>query len=412
VPPTRRFGLGGLPREVAVLGAVAFCVALGFGIVATSLSLFAKSFGVSNLWAGSVIAVFAAFRFLAAPGAGWLVNRTGERLVLASGIAIVAASSLVAGLSQSFWQLFVLRGLGGVGSAMFTVSASALLLRVVEPQQRGRATSVYQAGFLIGGITGPLFGTLLTSISLRLPFFVYTATLVAAGLIGLVFLSQSQLRAREQRVGTTHAPTSLHQAVRSRAYLAAVINNFATGWGLFGLRMSLLPLFVTAGLGLGVRWVGIGLLVSALTQGLLLAPAGWFSDTRGRRPALLSGAALLTVSFLLLGTMETQVSYLLSMAVFGMGSALLGTTSTAVVGDVIGGRGGAPISVFQMASDAGAVIGPLVAGYLSDIASYSFAFLVTAAIAGFGVVAAAVMPETLRPQVPERAATVDGQPTS
>ena len=406
-----RFSLGGLPREVAVLGAVAFCVALGFGIVATSLSLFAKSFGVSNLWAGSVIAVFAAFRFLAAPGAGWLVNRTGERLVLSGGIAIVAVSSLFAGLSQSFWQLFVLRGLGGVGSAMFTVSAAALLLRVVEPQQRARASSVFQAGFLVGGITGPLFGALLTSISLRLPFFVYTATLVAAGLIGLVFLSQSRLRAREEQVGTTHAPTPLREAVRSRAYLAAVINNFATGWGLFGLRMSLLPLFVTAGLGLGPGWVGIGLLVSALTQGVLLAPAGWFSDSRGRRPALLSGAVLLTLSFLLLATMETQWFYLLSMAVFGMGSALLGTTSVAVVGDVIGGRGGTPISVFQMASDAGAVVGPLVAGYLSDVASYSFAFAVTAAIAGLGALAAALMPETLK-LTAAAPRTVDGQPTS
>jgi MFS family permease len=193
-----------------------------------------------------------------------------------------------------------------------------------------------------------------------------------------------------------HTPTSLRDAVRSRAYIAAVINNFSTGWALFGLRMSLLPLFVTEGLGLGASWVGIGFLVSALTQGLLLAPAGWFSDSRGRRPALLSGALLLTVSFVILATSETQVTYLLSMALFGMGSALLGTTSVAVVGDVIGGRGGTPISVFQMASDAGGVSGPLIAGYLTDVTSYSFAFLVTAGIAGVGAVFAALMPETLK----------------
>jgi len=94
-----------------------------------------------------------------------------------------------------------------------------------------------------------------------------------------------------------------------------------------------------------------------------------------------------------------------------MGSALLGTTSVAVVGDVIGGRGGTPISVFQMASDAGAVVGPLVAGYLSDVASYSFAFAVTAAIAGLGALAAALMPETLK-LTAAAPRTVDGQPTS
>jgi MFS family permease len=102
------------------------------------------------------------------------------------------------------------------------------------------------------------------------------------------------------------------------------------------------------------------------------------------------------VSFIILASSETQAAYLLSMALFGMGSALLGTTSVAVVGDVIGGRGGTPISVFQMASDAGGVSGPLIAGYLTDITSYSFAFLVTAGIAGVGAVFAALMPETLK----------------
>ena len=46
----------------------------------------------------------------------------------------------------------VLRGIGGLGSAMFTVSALALLLRVAAPEQRGRAAAVWQGGFLLGGI--------------------------------------------------------------------------------------------------------------------------------------------------------------------------------------------------------------------------------------------------------------------
>lgn len=396
--PQGRFArfLGGQPREVWVLSAVAFAVALGFGIVAPAIVLFAKSFGVSDFLAGTVISVFALMRFASAPAAGWLVNRTGERIILATGIAIVAASSLVAGFSQDIGQLIVLRGAGGVGSAMFTVSAAALLLRVVEPRQRARATGAYQAGFLIGGITGPLFGGLLTAISLRLPFFVYAATLVLAGTIGLVFLSGSRLRQREERVGTLEPPTPLLVAMRSRSYLAATFNNFATGWGLFGLRMSLLPLFVVEGLGLGAGWVGLGLFVSTITQGVSLAFAGRLADVRGRRPALTLGAGLVCVSFVVLATVEAPPFYLLAMATFGVGSAFLGTSSTAVVGDVIGGRGGTAISTFQMASDLGAFLGPLAAGAISDAASFATAFAVTAVVAGIGTVLAGTMPETLR----------------
>ncbi|MFZ0324754.1 MAG: MFS transporter, partial [Actinomycetes bacterium] len=329
--------------------------------------------------------------------------------VLATGMGIVATSSALAGLAGSFWQLLILRGAGGIGSAMFSVSAAALLLRVVEPQQRARASGAFQSGFLIGGITGPLFGGLLTGISYRLPFFVYAATLLMAGAIGLIFLSGTRLHEREERAGTLEPPTPLRTALRSRAYIAAVVNNFSTGWGLFGLRMSLLPLFVVEGLGLGPSWVGVGLLVSTLAQGLMLIPAGRLADLRGRRPALTLGAVMVTSSFVLLAAIEQPWAYLSAMAMFGVGSAFLGTSSVAVVGDVIGGRGGLAISTFQMSSDLGAVVGPLVGGLLSDVSSYSLAFAATAGVAGVGAALAATMPETLRR--PDHTANVDSVDT-
>ena len=139
--------------------AVAFAVALGFGIVAPVIPLFAREFGVGNAAAGAVVSAFALMMTSALAG-GRLVERFGERAVLAAGLAIVAVSSVLAGLAQSYPQLLVLRGVGGVGSAMFTVSAVSLLLRIVRSDQRGRASAWFQGGFLAGGVTGPAFGGL------------------------------------------------------------------------------------------------------------------------------------------------------------------------------------------------------------------------------------------------------------
>ena len=166
---------GNLPREVTVLTAVAFAVAVGFGVVAPAIPVFARDFGVGRTAAGAVISAFAFMRLVSALASGRLVNRVGERVVLATGIGIVAVSSALAGLSQSYTQLLLLRGVGGVGSAMFTVSAISLLLRVVDADQRGRAMSMWQTGFLLGAIAGPAIGGPLTDISLRAPFFVYAA---------------------------------------------------------------------------------------------------------------------------------------------------------------------------------------------------------------------------------------------
>jgi DHA1 family multidrug resistance protein-like MFS transporter len=388
---------GSLPPEVAVLTAVAFSVALGFGIVAPAIPLFAKDFGVTNFAAGAVISVFALVRFASAPLAGRFVNRFGERLVLATGIGIVGVSSLLAGFSGNYAQLIVLRGIGGFGSAMFTVSSFALLLRVVAPDQRGRAAGTYQTGFLLGAIAGPAFGGPLTAWSLRAPFFVYATTLLVAGTLATVFLAHTALREHEEIAGTAdQAPTPLGTALRSSAYRAAVANNFAVGWAIFGVRSSLIPLFVVEGLRLGPSWTGAGLVLSAAVQGLVLIPAGRLVDTRGRRPYLRAGAAFSLAAGVTMAVAGGAPLFLAGMALYGTGSALLGVSSAAVVGDVIGGRGGTPVAAFQMASDAGAFLGPLVAGALADAASFEVAFLATAAVSGLAFLATLPMPETQR----------------
>jgi MFS family permease len=219
--------------------------------------------------------------------------------------------------------------------------------------------------------------------------------------VATVFLARAALRKREvdgAPAATDHAPTPLVTALRSSAYRAAVANNFSVGWAIFGVRSSLIPLFVVEGLRLGPSWTGAGLVLSAVVQGLVLVPAGRLVDTRGRRPFLRAGAAFALAASVTMALAGGAPLFMVAMAMYGVGSAMLGVSSAAVVGDVIGGRGGTPVAAFQMASDAGAFIGPLVAGLLADAASFEVAFLATAAVAGLALVMTLVMPETARPQ--------------
>lgn len=402
--------LADLPREVAVLATIAFFVALGFGILIPSLPIFASTFGVNAFQAGMVISVFALVRFATSPLSGYLANRLGERIVLSSGLLIVALSSLVAGFSQSYLQLLLLRGAGGLGSSMFTVSAMALLLRVTTSQQRGRASSAFQGGFLFGGVAGPAVGGLVVAWSIRAPFFVYAATLLVATAVSLVFLSRVRLQDREEQVASGHANKreELRAALKDKAYQAALGSNLITGFVIFGLRSSIVPLFVVEGLQRGASLSGIGFLVAAGAQAIFLLPAGRMADTRGRRPALLFGTiasaigmALLAVSDLtsnILGTagLAGVVLFLLAMAVQGFGGAFMGSAPAALVGDIMGGRkGGVVIATFQMMSDVGAIVGPLLAGLLVDAFDFDWAFAAGAVLALIPIVLVVRMRETL-----------------
>lgn len=392
----------GMPREVAVLTAIAFSVAVGFGVVAPAIPVYAREFGVGRTAAGAVISAFAFMRFVSALGSGRLVDRIGERVVLATGIGIVAVSSALAGAAQSYEQLLVLRGVGGVGSAMFTVSAVSLLLRVADASQRGRATGLWQSGFLLGSIAGPALGGPLTQISVRAPFFVYAGTLAVAGAIGMLFLTRAHLHAKDPAAldhPTRH--TTLPEALRVSGYRAALTTNLGTGWALFGVRSSLVPLFVTEGLGLGNIWTGIGFFVSAACQGLLLLPAGRLTDSTGRRPAMLIGSALATASMLLLALVESLPVYVVAMAVFGVGAAFLSVAPSATVGDVVSGRGGTVVAAFGMSADLGAVVGPLLAGWLADDYSFGAAFGATAGVLLLGLFSTIASKETRQRPRPE-----------
>lgn len=384
------------------MASIAFCVALGFGIAAPALPLYASSFGVSALLASAVISVFALMRFVASPGAGAAVGRIGERRVLTSGLLIVAVSSLLAALAQNYVQLLVLRGLGGIGSAMFTVSAMALLLRVVAPDQRGRAAGSFQAGFLLGGVLGPAVGGAVVGLSLRAPFLVYAATLLLAAAVSWRKLpGQVSPVAAPGSAGSpgpaAGAAPSFRSALRTSAFRAALAANLTNGFVTFGLRMSLVPLFLVGGLGLSDSWAGVAFLIAAVTNVLVLTPASRMSDHRGRRPAMIAGA--LTTCFGMLGLALAGAGWaaLAAMAVLGAGSAFLGSAPAATAGDIAGHGGkGSIIAGFQMTADFGAIVGPLLAGFLADALGFSWAFLAGAAVAGAALLLAARMQETLR----------------
>jgi MFS family permease len=377
---------------VLILSAVAFSVAVGFGIVAPAIPLFASRFGVGKAAAASVISAFAFMRFVSALGAGRLVDRFGERRCLATGIGVVATSSALAGLASSYSQLIVLRGIGGIGSALFSVGAASLLFRVVPSEQRGRATSLWYGGFLIGGITGPAFGGAIATASIRAPFFIYAGTLAVAGSIAMIALRSTPLADPADR--TAAGRVRLGTALRNSSYRAALAANFADGWAVMGVRSALLPLFVKEGLHRGVVWTGIGFFVVAGVNALVLLPAGAWSDRYGRKPLLVSGLVLSAVSLLVLGSLQTLPGYLVALVLLGLGSGLLDVAPAAVVGDISAGRGGTVVAAYQMSGDAGVVAGPVIAGRLADVTSYGVAFGATSGVLGAAAVLALIAPET------------------
>ncbi len=383
-----------IPGEIRVLIGAAFVIAIGFGLVSPVLPAYARSFDVGVAAASVIVSAFAFFRLVFAPVGGALVTRLGERPVYLTGLLLVAASSLATAFAQSYAQLLVFRGLGGIGSTMFTVSAMALLVRLAPPTIRGRVSSAYASAFLVGGMLGPVLGGLLASLSLRLPFVVYAvALLVAAAVVGLR-LSGARLRPSDDR--PAGPPMLLREALGHSAYRAALASGFANGWCNFGVRVAVLPQFAVAVY--DRTWVaGVALAVAAVGTAATLQVAGRMADSVGRRPLVITGLVATAVGFGLIGLSGDLLLLLVLSAVSGLGAGLVNPGQQATVADVIGSdrSGGSVLAAFQMAQDSGAIVGPIAIGLIADRAGFGWAFGATAAVSLLALLPWLVATETL-----------------
>lgn len=376
-----------LPREVWVLIFCNAVVALGYGVVAPVLPAYARHFGVSISAATFVITAFALMRLVGAPPAGLFVQRLGERNVYVTGLLIVALSTGACAFAQTYWQLLLFRSLGGLGSAMFTVSSLGLMIRIAPPNARGRVAGMFSSAFLVGSVGGPVLGSLTVGFGLNAPFLIYGAALLIAAAVVFISLRRSSLAAPEPQDGA--AKVTVRMALRNHAYRAALLSNFATGWSALGLRIALVPLFVVEVLGQSAGVAGLALATFAIGNVSAVIPSGYLSDRLGRRHLLIVGLFVAGVATVLVGFTDGLMVFLVSAYFAGFATGIFTAPQQAAVADIIGNkaRGGTAVATFQMMADVGAIGGSLLVGLIAQYLSFSWAFVISGAIlllAGLG----------------------------
>jgi MFS family permease len=359
-------------------------IAIGYGVVAPALPAFARSFDVGVLAASAIVSAFAVARVVFAPISGRIVGPLGELPVFCGGLLIVAASSAACAFARDYGQLLVFRAAGGLGSTMFTVSEASLLVRVSPPALRGRSSGTWATAFLVGNVAGPVVGGGLIAGNLRAPFLAYAGVLVLTVLVaGSLLRGRVGRRPAPERQATT--TVTFAAAFRAPAFRAALMSNFINGWTVYGVWIALVPLFVVDVVKRPGSWAGVVLAAFAAGTGATLLIGGRWADRRGRKRPVLVGSATVAIASLWLGMSGMTAELIAAALLSGVGTGLLNPPVTATVTDVVAAdgpdaRGGTALAGFQMVGDAGAIIGPVLAGMIVEWAGYAAAFATTAAI--------------------------------
>lgn len=369
-----------LPGELRILVFGGFLVAVGYGIVVPALPALAVSMGGGVTAVSIIVGAFALARVIGAPWAAWLTRGGGAVRTFRGGLVVVALSSAACAIADGYSQLLVFRALGGIGSTMFTVAAATLIVGLAPREQRGGAFAAWSTGFLLGSTIGPALGGVLVTISPRAPFLAYAAVLLVTA-AAAADLHVHQTRPVVARPGPL---VGFAEACRDPAFRAALTSNFAVGWTVYGVRIAVVPLYVTEVLGESTVWSGIVLAAFGAGTVVALPLGGRLADRVGRRSAALAGSALVTLATALLVVDLSVVGLAALAALSGAGSGLVTPAANAAVADVVARRGGpvdgSAVAGFQAVGDVGAIVGPVVTGVVVGSAGYSAGFVLTASV--------------------------------
>jgi MFS family permease len=385
-------------HQFALLVAVNAFVGGMVGLERSILPLLAKDeFGItSKVAAVSFISTFGLAKALTNLFAGHLAGQVSRKRLLVLGWLFGLPVPLILIWAPSWGWIVGANLLLGVNQGLTWSMTVNMKIDLVGPRQRGLALGFNEAaGYLAVAAAAFLTGVIAEAYGLRPEPFYLGIVFATAGLaLSAIFVKDTtrfvSLEAEQhdvlQRVSLT---TTFAEGTWRRPQLWAVsqagfVNNLNDGliWGIF-------PLYF-ASQGLSLQRIAILAAAYPLMWGSLQLLTGWLSDRTGRKPLIVGGMLLQAAAIWFATLGDSFAGWLASVALVGIGTAMVYPTLLAAVGDVVHPeQRSSALGVYRFWRDAGAIAGALLGGLLADALGFSTAIQIVAALTLLsGIVAA------------------------
>jgi len=384
-------GLKSYPRVYFELVLVGFILVMGMSLSAAFLPIFANDLDPSGVLVGFVVSAWFFSRIFMELPSGVLSDRLGRRKLLVIGLGLATVGALMCSLASSVYLLIVGRALWGLGTALFFMSNTALILDLVEPSARGRALGTFQGMEFIGSFMGaPIGGFMAGIIGYRQVFTL--AFILILGSFSVAFISKGLRQVRVETNRESNLPLrEVLSSVGSWGLTVTYVNSFSRMFIMQGVKSTVLPLYLNHELSISVELIGIIMGLRTLGHIVATVSSGHFSDRLGRKPMIILGLAVEGISLYLYSRLPFLEPLLFVGFLEGFGGGMILTSLIVLLyeGTPTGLKGGG-LGMYRTFMDVGGFVGPPVFMLIfSSMGSYA-AFLFATAILALNVVLVAI----------------------
>lgn len=157
-----------------------------------ALPLVGRELGASQSEVQWIVDIFALVLAALLLPAGAIGDRFGRRRVMLTGFAVFVAAGIWATLADTVTQLFIARGLGGLGAALIFPGTLSTLTGALPAEQRSRAIGLWVASASMGGTVGSIAaGALTEEFWYGSIFLAFTIVGAATGLAVLAYVPET-----------------------------------------------------------------------------------------------------------------------------------------------------------------------------------------------------------------------------
>jgi MFS family permease len=355
--------------------AAALLFNLGQGVLRPTAPLYLQQvFAANYRMVTAIPTVFGAGKWIASLPTGYLLGRLGRRVLMASGLLVVAVSDIASVMTSTYGVFLGFRALAGVGWAMFGTVATATMVDLPAARRRGRAVSLLMmsesSGLLLGTASG---GWLYQRLGVASPFgFEAACMFLAASLVARWALPAA---AQTPVTGGTGLGRRLGEVLRTPGVFLMSVTNAVLTAIQTGVLVFLFPLYLVERGGFRPQAVGVLTSMSILGRLGALWLGGTLSDRWGRPRVLMTGLLLYAALLGSVPLLSGSIALGLWSLALGAAAGFVAPLPTAVVADhALPPLQGLAIGWLRTMTDSGQIVGPLVMGACADALGLSAAF--------------------------------------